>query len=172
MRKLTLNEKNRLLEWTNIQVNITNKIMTFFKIFGGIQMGGLAIAMFTAKMPDIVFMGIGEVILYLIYFKFTSFLSRNNTWVKLTNMVEEGREIVYDSILLETYLAGNGQQGDTKHLKARVLTLFDNKERTCLIPFDLRDTKKGENIALLCFNVGGTGEMYGILADKDVQEEF
>ena len=170
MRRLTASEKEVVLDWARENISLIKKIMGFFKIFGGFQIVGLFIAMFSAPKTDIPFMIIGGIILYLVYFKFTSFLSNQNTWMQLIKRINEGTEVVYDGILIDTYYTKHGDSHSSKEFMAHVNTLFDGKVRSCNAASNLKGLPTGTPVAIVCFNIAGTGEMYCIKSDKSKKE--
>ncbi len=124
--------------------------MTFFKIFGLLQIIAVILYMIFGKAPsgDIPFMIVGCVILFLVYFKLTGFIAKQNQWKKLEVLINKKKEFVFDCELISTYVTSHGDKHSAKEYMANVRV--DGKEIRCNTEPALLDKEAGTKAVLVC----------------------
>lgn len=150
MRKLNSGEREylkKLLEAKTIKVT---KIMGAFKIFGGLQIAALLLYMILGNVngEDIPFMLVGCVILFLVYFKLTGFLAKQNQWKRMLEAVKKGKEFVCDGVLVNTYETRHGEKTGATEMMGNVSV--NGKEVRCNVEAALMGKVPGTPVVLVC----------------------
>ena len=150
MRKLNDGERAYVKKYLEDKTQKITYIMRGFRIFGLLQI--LAIVLYAvlgnSGAENIPFMLVGCVILYLVYFKFTGFLAKQNQWKRLLETVKKGKETVFDGELIHTYETRHGDSSGARVDMANVNV--DGKRIRCNAEASLMGKPAGNRVVVVC----------------------
>lgn len=143
MRKLNDNERLYLTSIINPTIQTIKKIMTFFKIFGLLQILLIIFCIIFANESNEIkfFMLIGCVILYLVYFKLPQFLATHNQYTRLLTALENA--CVYECELINMYYTSSSS-------RTIVEMSLNGEIIRCNGDPILRDKSVGTKLCLIC----------------------
>lgn len=149
MRKLSSEEREYVKKLLSAKTVTVEKVMKVFQIFGCLQILAILLYMvFGNKDAGMIpFMLVGCVILYLVYFKFTGFLAKQNQWKRMLECVKKGKEFAFDVTLVNTYKTKHGEKIGAEELMGTVLA--NGKEIRCNVDATLMGKKPGTRVVLI-----------------------
>lgn len=150
MRKLSEKEKSYVIEKLKAQTQLIHKLMNFFRVFGSLQI--LAVILYilfgNVNPTEIPVMLIACFLLFLVYFKFTGFLAKQNIWNKMLLLIKKGQESAFDCELIRSYTTSHGDAQSSKEYMANVN--LAGREFQCNAFALVMEKEPGTKVVMVC----------------------
>lgn len=143
--------------------------MTFFRVFGSLQI--LAVILYIilgdVNPTEIPVMLIACLLLFLVYFKFTGFLSKQNIWNKMLLLIKKEKESVFDCELIRSYTTSHGDSQSSKEYMANVN--LAGKEYQCNAFTSVMEKEPGTRVVMVCDSPNPEKSFRFVFAAKDCE---